>query len=155
MASADHCGSGVWPHKNLVTLLDLCVSSLRRGHANLLCIVPILSDDLRGESDVSRWNSPPSVAGPARASGPHTHSRTVAGRGGGQADDSSSMAAFRLLPPPPPPPMPPSLAVASVTTSPLMVLPAWPLAIQWGEARCRRGISIPLWHGRVAAQKTW
>ena len=24
--------------------LDLCVSSLRRGHANLLCIVPILSD---------------------------------------------------------------------------------------------------------------
>ena len=24
-------------------LLDLCVSSLRRGHANLLCIVPILS----------------------------------------------------------------------------------------------------------------
>ena len=28
-------------------LLDLCVSSLRRGHANLLCIVPILSDDHR------------------------------------------------------------------------------------------------------------
>ena len=25
-------------------LLDLCVSSLRRGHANLLCIVPILTD---------------------------------------------------------------------------------------------------------------
>ena len=34
----------------MVTLLDLCVSSLRRGHANILCIVPILSDDLRGES---------------------------------------------------------------------------------------------------------
>ena len=33
--------------KKLVTLLDLCVSSLRRGHANLLCIVPILTDDLR------------------------------------------------------------------------------------------------------------
>ena len=33
--------------KKLVTLLDLCVSSLRRGHANLLCIVPILSDDPR------------------------------------------------------------------------------------------------------------
>ena len=33
-------------HLKLVTLLDLCVSSLRRGHANLLCIVPILSDDL-------------------------------------------------------------------------------------------------------------
>ena len=26
------------------TFLDLCVSSLRRGHANLLCIVPILTD---------------------------------------------------------------------------------------------------------------
>lgn len=37
------------------TLLDLCVSSLRRGHANLLCIVPILTDDPRRESNnVSR-----------------------------------------------------------------------------------------------------
>ena len=36
--------------KNCVTLLDLCVSSLRRGHANLLCIVPILTDDPRRES---------------------------------------------------------------------------------------------------------
>merc|ERR1711940_456013 len=67
--------------KNLVTLLDVCVSSLRRGHANLLCIVPILSDDLRGESDSSWWNPPPSMAGPANASGPQTHPRTVAGRG--------------------------------------------------------------------------
>ena len=32
------------------TCLDLCVSSLRRGHANLLCIIPILSDDPRRES---------------------------------------------------------------------------------------------------------
>ena len=32
------------------TLLDLCVSSLRRGHANLLCIAPILTDDSRTES---------------------------------------------------------------------------------------------------------
>jgi len=32
------------------TLLHLCVSSLRRGHANLLCIIPILTDDLRRES---------------------------------------------------------------------------------------------------------
>ena len=30
--------------KKLVTLLNLCVSSLRRGHANLLCITLILSD---------------------------------------------------------------------------------------------------------------
>ena len=37
--------------KKLFTLLDLCVSSLRRGHANLLCIVPILTDDPRRESD--------------------------------------------------------------------------------------------------------
>ena len=29
------------------TLLDSCVSSLRRGHANLLCIVPSLTDDPR------------------------------------------------------------------------------------------------------------
>jgi len=33
--------------KNFYTLLDLSVSSLRRGHANLLCIVPILADDLK------------------------------------------------------------------------------------------------------------
>ena len=32
------------------SFLDLCVSSLRRGHANLLCIVPILTDDPRKES---------------------------------------------------------------------------------------------------------
>ena len=36
------------------TLLDLCVSSLRRGHANLLCVVPILTDDLRRESALDR-----------------------------------------------------------------------------------------------------
>ena len=37
--------------KKLFTLLDLCVSSLHRGHANLLCIVPILTDDPRRESN--------------------------------------------------------------------------------------------------------
>ena len=37
--------------KTLFTLLDLCVSSLRRGHANLLCVVPILTDDLRRGSN--------------------------------------------------------------------------------------------------------
>ena len=41
---------GVGPNKKFGTLLDLCVSSLRRGHANLLCIVPILTDDPRRES---------------------------------------------------------------------------------------------------------
>ena len=38
----------------MFTLLDLCVSSLRRGHANLLCIVPILTDDPRRESNTTR-----------------------------------------------------------------------------------------------------
>ena len=38
--------------KKLFTLLDLCVSSLRRGLDNLLCIVPILTDDPRRESGV-------------------------------------------------------------------------------------------------------
>jgi len=42
------------PPKKLFTLLDLCVSSLRRGHANLLCIVPILTDDPRRESEIER-----------------------------------------------------------------------------------------------------
>ncbi len=37
--------------QELFTLLDLCVSSLRRGHANLLCIVPILTDDPRRVSN--------------------------------------------------------------------------------------------------------
>ena len=37
-------------YKTCCTLLDLCVSSLRKGHANLLCIVPILTDDPRRES---------------------------------------------------------------------------------------------------------
>ena len=34
------------------TLLDLCKSSLRRGHANLLWIVPILTDDPRRKSNM-------------------------------------------------------------------------------------------------------
>ena len=37
-------------YSTMFTLLDLCASSLRRGHANLLCIVPILTDDPRRES---------------------------------------------------------------------------------------------------------
>ena len=36
---------------NIFPLLDLRVSSLRRGHANLLCIVPMLMDDPRRESN--------------------------------------------------------------------------------------------------------
>ena len=37
------------PH--LFTLLDVCVSSLRRSHVHLLCIVPSLTDDPRMESE--------------------------------------------------------------------------------------------------------
>ena len=36
--------------KNLSTLLDLCVSSLGRGHVNLLCVVPNQTDGRRWES---------------------------------------------------------------------------------------------------------
>ena len=43
--------STVSARKKFSTLPDLCVSSLRRGHANLLCIVPILTDDPRRESN--------------------------------------------------------------------------------------------------------
>ena len=39
--------------KKIGTLLDLCVSSLRRSHVNLLCIAPILPDDPRRES--GKW----------------------------------------------------------------------------------------------------
>ena len=34
----------------LFTLLDVRVSSLHRGHANIICIVPILADDPRRKS---------------------------------------------------------------------------------------------------------
>ena len=52
--------------KKLVTLLDLCVSSLRRGHANLLCIVPILTDDPRRESGISVLRPEQRRLGPRR-----------------------------------------------------------------------------------------
>ena len=39
-----HCVFLFGVQKILEPFLDLCVSSLREGHANLLCIVPILTD---------------------------------------------------------------------------------------------------------------
>jgi len=50
------------------TLLNLCASSLRRGHANLLCIVPNLTDDPRRES----WSAAALTLGgrPSARSGP-------------------------------------------------------------------------------------
>ena len=59
--------------KKLVTLLDLCVSSLRRGHANLLCIVPILSDDPRRESNMTLLLQPQPLT---NATQPHTSVHT-------------------------------------------------------------------------------
>ena len=43
-----------------IDTLDFCVSSLRRGHANLVCIVPILSDDPRRESELQSPRVPTS-----------------------------------------------------------------------------------------------
>ena len=45
--TASHAVGGTFKFS---TLPDLRVSSLRRGHANLLCAVPILTDDPRRES---------------------------------------------------------------------------------------------------------
>ena len=42
-------------YQKVFTLLDSCMSSLRRGHANLLCIVPSLTDDPRRESTREMW----------------------------------------------------------------------------------------------------
>ena len=44
------CANKWFLGSNLFTLLKLCVSSLRGGHANPLCIVPMLTDDPRRES---------------------------------------------------------------------------------------------------------
>ena len=42
--------TGAPPTSSIQTLPILCVSSLRRGHANLLCIALILTDGPRRES---------------------------------------------------------------------------------------------------------
>ena len=39
-------GNSLDMREKLFTLLDLCVSSLRRGHANLLCVVPTMIEIL-------------------------------------------------------------------------------------------------------------
>ena len=58
-------GEGVLAHarmiistcsKHMFTLLDSCVSSLHRGHANLLCTVPNLTHDARRESSIDYYN---------------------------------------------------------------------------------------------------
>ena len=56
IAIIDCCCVWFGEPKKFGTLLDLCVSSLRRGHANLLCIVPILTEDPRRESKNPFYN---------------------------------------------------------------------------------------------------
>ena len=56
--------------KNGDTLLDMCVSSLRRGHANLLCIVPILADDPSEEGSNIKGT-------PTLIKGPNTSNTTL------------------------------------------------------------------------------
>ena len=53
-------GSATWDRgqKKIGFLLDICLSSLRRGHANLLCIVPILTDDCLRNSSVQGFPLP-------------------------------------------------------------------------------------------------
>ena len=41
----------------LFTLLDPCASSVRRGHATLLCVVPMLTDDPRRKSKMCMHTS--------------------------------------------------------------------------------------------------
>ena len=45
-------GAGFSTVPKLFTLLDFCMSSFRRGHANIICVVPMLADDPRRESRV-------------------------------------------------------------------------------------------------------
>jgi hypothetical protein len=56
--SCHRCAKKALWDSDLFTLLDLRVSSLRRGHANLLCIVPMLTDDPGRESSLGRRPGP-------------------------------------------------------------------------------------------------
>lgn len=61
--------------KKLFTLLDLCVSSLRRGHANLLCIVPILTDGNPCGNPNGEWSNKSYLwaLSTSKVHGLHTH----------------------------------------------------------------------------------
>ena len=89
------------------TLLDLCVSSLRSGHANLLCIVPILMgvilhpmlDDPRSSSIESDTPRPPSPT-EGGASPPATRGQLKASTC--YYKQLPPVAVYRNKPPPPP-----------------------------------------------------
>ena len=70
--------------KELFTLLGLCVSSLRRGHANLFCTVPILTGDppRKSERRASRFRHTLPEASPLPA--------FPVGRGGAQRSCGTS-----------------------------------------------------------------
>ena len=80
---------GLGGSKKMFTLLDLCVSPLRRDHANLLCIVPILTDvPLLGSSarrnthsgqrqNHPRWGSNPQPPAPETDALPLRHAGLV------------------------------------------------------------------------------
>ena len=54
----------------MFTLLDLCGSSLRWGHANLLCIVPMSTDDPRREPKAI-WSTRRTHRAHSRCAGGH------------------------------------------------------------------------------------
>ena len=83
-SSAQMLDGGCMTTKNLFTLLDLCVSSLRRGHANLLYIVPILTDDPQRESNEAAQAFNIGVAQQGEEKGRKTHKLGARwGRGAG------------------------------------------------------------------------
>ena len=48
--SGNEHAAACFSKEKMITFFDLCKSSLRRGHFNLLCIVPLLTDDPRRRS---------------------------------------------------------------------------------------------------------
>jgi len=79
--------------KKFSTLPDLSVSSLRRGHANLLCIVPILTDDPRRES-VREAGPSATLVRPAAAA---IERNVVGGREGAEPGKTGGGALFACL----------------------------------------------------------
>ena len=100
----NQCPCVTRPQKELFTLLDLCVSSLRRGHANLLCIVPILTDDPRRESkEMARRNGRLRVQNNQRiighafaADGPKWNPRTRSTQTTSEAEFSGNLCYSRI-----------------------------------------------------------
>ena len=82
-------------HKKLDTLPDLCVSSLRRGHAHLLCIVPIII----GCSPKGIHAAPPPVCFLPHSSHPTNAGRFQVGANSFFKSTRSRIAARHMRPP--------------------------------------------------------